>query len=841
MALIGMTPVEHRRIRAPMAVVAISLAAGIAAGRFMPLTTGFWAVLAGAAFIGALVTFRAKHLHLLTCGAVVTLVTALGAVHARLAYFHIAEDHIATYTGRSDILATIRGSVATAPKSYSADRGVVFGYRPKPRTGMLVAVTAVDTRDGWRPAGGLVRVTVKEPVHSLQPGMDVELVGRLGRFRGPGNPGQFDWSAAARDRQTLARFTVEGADGVTIIDADGDEKSWPIRAVRHLRAAARQHLAMTGDQRDASLLKALLLGERDPALATLNRAMVRAGVAHFLSISGLHLAVFLGLVFLLCRLILSPRRAAMVVLVVLAIYMLTTEPRAPLLRSAAMATALCLAIILRRPQCSLNALAVAAVILLAVDPLQLFSAAFQLSFAIVAGLLLFCRNVEDLLFGRWRRRRGLMVFRDEDRLKRWAWYTLGNLFTGAVAMATTAYVVAAPLVAYHFGLFCPYAAVLSLLLFPLVVAVLVPGYVAIALAAAMPGLSHSIGTMAAGAANLLATAVEGLQVLPGMSFELFPMTPAAPALCYAAMLLIAARRRLRFARPAAAAVAAIAVAVIVWSQLPAAAPEDAELHLLSVGAGQCALLRTPGGKTVLIDAGTQSGFDAYEQTLGPFLRYNRFHAPTAAFVSHANSDHYNAMAPLMQRRHLQDVYVNEYFGRPVRGIETPQDERKILGILTRGADRVIRLEPGRTIRLDNRTTIEVLWPRGGRSDLNVNNTSLVLKITCDDRTVLLPGDLGIVGQGELAQMGSAVRADALVLPHHGAWRSTLPAFVSAVGPHTVLTSGPVTPARRAGGRPEALEFFATLDRSSRCYSTARNGWIRLTFGRGEMRVDSMRP
>ena len=97
-----------------------------------------------------------------------------------------------------------------------------------------------------------------------------------------------------------------------------------------------------------------------------------------------------------------------------------------------------------------------------------------------------------------------MVFRDRDRLRRWLNYTAANWLMDAVAIAVIAYVVSAPLVAYHFHLFSPYAAPLSLLLAPVVAAVLVPGYVSMALAWPMPNLAYAFGQLAAWAADGLA-------------------------------------------------------------------------------------------------------------------------------------------------------------------------------------------------------------------------------------------------------------------------------------------------------------------------------------------------
>ncbi|MCD6364838.1 MAG: ComEC/Rec2 family competence protein, partial [Planctomycetes bacterium] len=599
-----------------------------------------------------------------------------------------------------------------------------------------------------------------------------------------------------------------------------------------------------GDERSSMLLTALLVGERDGALRTLNRAMVHSGVAHFLSISGLHLGVFLGFVYLLCRLlVLSPRRAAAVVLVVLAAYILLAEPRAPLLRSAIMAASLCLATILGRRHFGLNALALAAVVLLVIDPLQLFTAAFQLSFVIVGGIILFQSPVRGLLFGWWLRRRGLMVFRDSGAWRRWSYFNLANWLIGGVSMCVTAYVVAAPLVAYHFGLFCPYAPLLSVLLLPLVLGVLIPGYLAMALAWPMPNLSNAIGSLAGEVANVMATLVESVQSLPGMFFELAPIGVVATALCYAAMLTVMFQRRIRFARIWVTAAVLAASSALIVSQLPSPAPRTAELHLLAVGPGQCAVLRTAGGKTCIIDAGSRGGFDVYDLVLGAFLRARKLPDPTWAFISHANSDHYNAMPGLLKSTRLETLYLNEYFGRARNGCPPPEAEQAIFALFLDRCDNIVRLAspPSRAIRLDDRTCVEILWPPGGRGDLTLNDTSLVLRITCDDQSVLLPGDLSRTGQGELARSGAAVRADVLVLPHHGAWCQTLPQFVSAVSPEMILVSSASDPVDRSRIPDETKKFFSSLEIPLRYYNTARNGWVCLKFGRGKSRVECMKP
>jgi len=833
-------PTTGRKLRRiPLVAVAAALAGGIAIGPLTPIPTAAWAVAAAAAFAIAVATFRRPHLAAVTNVSLAAAVLALGAVRVRLASFSLDENHLSTYVGHRANLATIRGRVVTEPHVWANPS--TMGYPRPPRTSFLLAATGVRTeQDGrtlWRPAVGLVRVAVENARRSISPGTDLELMGWMGRLSGPANPGQYDWARAARRDGILVRMNVPHGDAVTTLA--GADRPWYARMLWHLRAGAYQHLAAAGGATEGQLLGALIIGERHPALRKLNQAMVRAGIAHFLSISGLHLAIFVGFVYLLCRAcLLGSGRSAAVVLVLLGAYLLIATPRPPLLRSAIMAGALCLAAMSHRRYSSLNALAGAAVVLLAMAPVQLFAPGFQLSFVIVGGLIVLCPLLQRWLFGHWLDRRGLMVFRNEQRLRRWLMYQAANWLVFVASACLTCFLVAVPLLAYHFGRFSPYGPLLSLLVLPLVVAVLVPGYVSIALAWPMPNLSRVIANLAGDAAGLLARAVEAIEHLPGLTFELRPVPVWWVLLAYATIALVAVQRRVRFGRvPVAAACMALAAATVL-TQRTAPPPDQAQLDLLAVGAGQCAVLRTPQGQTYIIDAGSRSTGAAGERALLPFLRHQRLPRPDAAILSHANTDHYNALPAVLRSGPLDRVYLNDYFGAE----ETPaKPVGELMGMLAEGGVRIVRLRAGETIRLDERTSVEVVWPPPvKRDDLSVNDTSLVLRITCDGVRVLVAGDLDDVGQRELTSTPEKIRCDVLVLPHHGGWEKTLPDFFKAADPHTVLVSGnrdPIGPLPKDG---PARRFYVRIKTTRKYYSTSRNGWIRLRFGSGKTSVQTMR-
>lgn len=746
----------------------------------------------------------------------------------------LPEDHIVLASGPEAQLATLRGRVATSPTIRPP-----AAHWQEPSTMLLLEVESILTRDGdWMGTSGLVRVIIDEPMESLHSGMDVELLCWLGRYGPARNPGQYDPIARAQLDRVFVWARVRSAEAVTVLDRRSGILPTLDRWIGWLRIRSRQRLVDAPDLEGMSggqITQALILGERNAALASLNDTMRRAGIAHFLSISGLHLAVFLGFVYGLCRLLLlSPRRSAVVVLVVLGCYLLLAEPRAPLLRSAVMAAMVAVAVITRRAVSPGNALAAAGILLLCIDPLELFSAGFQLSFLIVAALIAFHGPLKRRLFGWLYRRRGLMVYRDADsRRRRVVRLAVDGLINAAV-LSLTAYLAAAPLAAMHFGLFSPYAVVLSLLLFPLVAAVLIPGYLALLLAAVAPNLSTALASLAGWLAGALAAVVGWAESLPGLHVDLQPLGVGWLIATVASLGLVALglRRSKRWLLAATSAGAFLLIAATAWTQLPAGKPPVAQLDLLSVGSGQLAVLRLPSGPTVLMDGGSILDRDLAGNVLRPFLLDHRLPWPRVAFVSHGNVDHYSVVEDLADSGQLDVVYLGEYFGR--EGLAS-QGEMIFLKVLAEAGVEIRRLKADQTVQLDERTSVEVLWPGPAALDAQRrvgNELSMVLRVTCDQRSLILPGDIESVGLAALADRAGGIAADVLVLPHHGSWREQLPAFVEAVDPQIVLVSR----GRALAKTGQAGGFFAELARRRRLLSTGQVGWIRVRFGQGLLEV-----
>jgi competence protein ComEC len=167
----------------------------------------------------------------------------------------------------------------------------------------------------------------------------------------------------------------------------------------------------------------------------------------------------------------------------------------------------------------------------------------------------------------------------------------------------------------------------------------------------------------------------------------------------------------------------------------------------------------------------------------PVLRARRIRRIDVLVLSHADSDHVNAAPHLLRRFRVGALVVPPGFSRSPAGERVLALARR-RGVPTRVAAAGTDLAPfGR-----------VLHPPAG-SDLSDNDGSLVLRVRLADRAVLLTGDLEAEGCARLLGSGVPVRADALLLPHHGGRNPGLAALVRAVGARALLVSaGPGFPA-----------------------------------------------
>lgn len=238
-----------------------------------------------------------------------------------------------------------------------------------------------------------------------------------------------------------------------------------------------------------SLYRAMLLGEKAALSEEQQSAFMRSGVFHIFSISGLHVGVIAMAIQSALQLLRVPRRAAIFAgLAVLWLYVEVTGGSVPAVRAFLMIAFLLGSRVFRLPGNPLAALAAAAATTLVLDPRQLFSTGFQMSYAVVTALLVMGVPLAERWQAAW------TPWRDLPRPS-WAawqrWVDVGGCkLLGALAITWAATLASTPSSIGNFGLLSPGALVANLVIIPLSSLAIVAGFLAM-----LCGLAH-VGALA---------------------------------------------------------------------------------------------------------------------------------------------------------------------------------------------------------------------------------------------------------------------------------------------------------------------------------------------------------
>lgn len=636
----------------------------------------------------------------------------------------------------------------------------------------------IESLDGMPASGGL-RLTLPAPAKPLLAGERLSLVAEIEE---PPDLEGFDYAAFLRRRgiDAVAAFPDS-------LERLGDAGGGPRAALRALRREAVANVERALPEPEAALAAGVLLGERGALPAELDEALRVTGTAHLVVVSGQNVALLLGSAIPLLTLALSRRRAALLVLLLLPAYVLLVGAEPPVVRAALMAVGIALAQVAGRRTPGWIYLLYALAAMLAWEPLLARDVAFQLPATATAGVLLLAPPLRSV---------AVAVLRVAPGGAGAALIELAATATGA-ALAVT------PVQAAAFG-------ELPLLTVPanVIVAPLYEATLAVALLGALLGDIDPAAELLRAAGSLAPAAfvrvVRALAELPGASVPIgAPLLAGAAwyaALAAATWWLTGAARRLGERPPGAGSDAdaparalaggagghrggtlwrgwpATALLAVAAGALWAAALERSEPHarvtVLDVGQGS-AILVEDGGAAVLIDAGPPDG-----SALRALGRVRDARTLDAVIVTHADADHAGGLPELLRRLRVGAVLTGP--GAGLAGGARPDESMANAGTIDIG-DRV---------RLSPRVTLEVLSPpvvTAGRAHASDNDGSLVL-LHIGDRRVLLPADIEAPAERWLVGSGLPLRADALVLPHHGSRGSSTPELVAAVRPSLAVVS-----------------------------------------------------
>lgn len=540
---------------------------------------------------------------------------------------------------------------------------------------------------------------------------------------------------------------------------------WALPA--HWSQAVKEAIAAGFPAESAGLVTALLTGDTDRLDQGDYNALRRAGLAHAVAVSGLHMSFLVQLAVALTG-SRYRRRTALVVLPLMVCYALAVGCTPSVVRAAVMNGLLLLGPLLGRENDSPTSLSLALLLLLLQDPWASLSVSLQLSFASVAGILAFSGRVRNYVTGFF----PAPEKKENKRpgpLRRLGWWAAGSLGVTVGAMAFTV-----PLLVWYFGSLSVISPVSNLLCLPLLQLTFQGGLLTALVQLLVPALGSALGQVVGLLPRLVLWLVRGLAAAPFASVAMAgPYLIGGLATVYLLWLCYLGLKGPR--RPLVPlCCSAIVLAAALVLNHAAYWAGSITMTVLDVGQGQCVVLRC-GDRVAVVDCGS-TGEDAGDLAAG-YMSTMGIERVDLLVLTHCHNDHANGVDTLMDRVEVSNLALPQV-------IEAPELQTELVARAEEAGIPTLMVWDDVTLEFGD--ALLTLYGPLGSGDTNEEGLSLLCET--ERFSTLITGDMDQIVEGRMVKYGNLPDIDVLLVGHHGSKYAASDLLLETVTPETAVVS-----------------------------------------------------
>ena len=699
--------------RQPFVGLALSAAAGIGFADFLPLDVPHWSA------FGIIFVFVACAVFIWPRSGFTYLV--VGSAFFLLHNFRISDTpglRLAAELG--DRARTVRatGIVVTEPKTAAHGLASFLFHLESIEFEGKTKRTAVTLLVHWR--------------GNPQFGNELKLFGVVEPIEPPRNPGEFDMRSYLKRQDVYRALFVRYPEDGAVLRKDAGN---PVMCAAQKSRAWLQKTICRGlddSPNVENFLGGIALGLRHQTTEDIEEPFQQTGTLHLFAVAGLHVGIVARLLWILATTArLSPKWATAMIIPCLLFYAAVTGLHVSSVRAAMMCSILLAGFFAERNSFALNSLTAAAFFLLCWNTNELFSTGFQLSFAVVGGIILLADPLS-----RWLQRLGRPDEFLPPNLVSRSRRAIGAVYAGICrggSVSLAAWIGSLPLVLRYFHLVTPSSVFANLLVVPLAFFILAIALLSILVAPIVATISVIFNNANWSLASAVIAFVHWSAQLPGSHYYL-----SSPN----------------------------------WLN-----SNFAKITVLDVGAGAAVHFRNRG-REWLLDCGSARD---YNRILRPYLHAVGVNHIDGLALSHGDSLHIGGAEPLFQDLIPRLLVDNAALDHSIV-------HRRLRESCSRRHMRVIGLGAGQEFKIGPDVVAKVLFPPLGFVGRTADDQALVVQLSVGTTKVLFMSDSGYAAERALIESKSDLRSDVLIKGQHHSGRSGLDSFLVAVAPQLIVAT-----------------------------------------------------
>jgi competence protein ComEC len=603
----------------------------------------------------------------------------------------------------------------------------------------------------------------------LRAGDRVLMYGKLSEPFEERNPGEFNYKKYLTLHDIYKTFTITGYDNIGIINRD-NLNFFNQKIIYPARQFASKNIDDYVGGDEGAFLKGLVTGERQDISKKVKDDFVKTGVMHIIAVSGLNVAYIILSITLILTLFRVPHLPrVIIILFFLVFYCFFTGAPASIIRATVMGSLILISGVLQRKTNIYNVVGLSVLVILLYDSKQLYDPGFILSFSAVLSMVFFYDRFNEIFLQK--------ILESRLVYKKAIYYVLGLILVTLSAQIGTL-----PITSNYFEKISFVSLIANAVMVPLSNLSLAIGFFQIVIAAFSGYLSSVIAD-----ANLflLKFQLYIVNILASVKYSYIGFYRFNTVNTIAYFLILGV---LFTAKKETIKLRLFISALIICALFIANLDYNNKLRItyLYVGQGDCTLLETPDGSTILIDCGTKEfKYNSGESTIMPYLKRRGIEQIDLLILTHLHNDHIGGIESVLKNFKVKKIISN---GSAENSLLANTMERLII------ENKIQREEFFSGDYIEGYGNLRIYFLNPIQNDslhTNEHSKSLVIKLQYGKTDAVFIGDLNIEGESLITNTyGNFLKTNILKISHHGSKNaSSIPFLMKCRPEYAVISCG----------------------------------------------------